>query len=167
MRTQRPPSQRGCERLENCVEFCDADPVFVEENGVRVNFARPRRRRVRKIEYDDCYDKEPNRWKADFIVGLVDVVDVIVELKGSDRKHACEQVESTLEKWRNNPLRYPKIVCFVAYGRLEGKERKAGRIPKMTSRNESLELDFLRRNRTLLWVRESNAHHYTFAELLG
>jgi hypothetical protein len=167
MKTQKPPSQSGCRRVDNCVEICDADPVYVEENRVRVNFANPRGRKVRKIEYDNCYDKEPNSLKADRIVGLVGVVDVIVELKGSDRKHACEQVESTLKRWRNSKLRYPKMVCLIAYGRLEGKERRAGRIPKMTSRNESMELDFLCRNKVPLWIRESSAHHYTFKELLN
>ena len=153
--------------MANCIEICDADPIFVEEYGVRANFARPRARQVRKIEYDDCYDKDQNSWKADYIVGLVDVVDVIVELKGSDRRHACLQVEATLEKWRRSQIRYPRIVCLIVYGRLEGKERKAGRIPKITSQNESLQLDFFRRNNVLLWIRESSGRHYTFAELLG
>jgi hypothetical protein len=167
MNTPKPPSQLGCSRIEDCIELCDSDPVYLEENGVRANFARPRAKLVRKIEYDDCYDKEPNTLKADYIVGLIDVVDVIVELKGSDRKHARDQVETTLGKWRQSGLRYPRIVCLVVYGRLEGKNRKAGRIPKINSSNEALERDFLRRNNALLWVRESCAHHYQFTELLG
>lgn len=167
MTTLNPPSQPGCERVEECIEVCDADPVFVEENGVRASFARPRTRQIRKIKYDGCYQKDAEALKADFIVGLMEDVDVIVELKGSDRKHARDQVDSTLSEWRNNPIHYPKIVCLIVYGRLEGKERKAGRIPKINSSNESLERDFLRRNKTLLWVRESSSHHFTFLELLG
>jgi len=167
MTIPKPPSQPGCEWVEECIESCDVDPVYVEENGVRASFANPRSRQICKIKYDGCYNRNARDLKADFIVGLPNIVDVIVELKGSDRKHARDQVESTLEKWRLSPIRFPKIVCLIVYGRLEGKERKAGRIPKMNSSNESLELDFLRRNKTLLWVRESSAVHHRFAELLG
>jgi hypothetical protein len=162
-----PPSQPGCERVEECIEVCDANPVFIEENGVRANFAAPRSRQIRKIKYDDCYQKAPQVLKADYVVGLMEDVDVIVELKGSDRRHARDQVDSTLEEWRKSPIRYPIIVCLIVYGRLEGKERKAGRIPKINSSNESLERDFLRRNKTLLWIRESSSHRFTFLELLG
>ncbi len=163
----KPPSQPGCAWIENCIEVCDADPVFIEENGVRASFAKPRSRQIRKIKYDDCYQKDPEVLKADYIVGLMEAVDVIVELKGSDRKHARDQVESTLEEWRSSPIRYPKVVCLIIYGRLEGRARKAGRIPKISSSNESLERDFLRRNKILLWVRESSSHHFRFAELIG
>ncbi len=167
MNTQKPPSQPGCEWVDECIEICDADPVFVEENGVRASFARPRTRQIRKIKYDGCYQKDAEALKADYIVGLAEEADVIVELKGSDRKHARDQVESTLEEWRNSPIRYPRIVCLIVYGRLEGKQRKAGRIPKINSSNESLERDFSRRNKTFLWIRESSSHHLTFLELLG
>jgi len=162
-----PLSHLGSTLVRECIETCDHDPVYVEENGVRANFANPRSRQIRKIEYDGCFNTDPTVLKADYIVGLPDVVDVIVELKGSDLKHARDQVESTLGIWRSSPIRFPKIVCLIIYGRLEGKARKAGRIPKMTSSNESIELDFLRRNKILLWIRESSAMHHRFTELLG
>jgi hypothetical protein len=69
--------------------------------------------------------------------------------------------------WKSNSIKFPKTVCLIVYGRLEGQKRKAGRIPRINSSNEAMERDFLRRNKTRLWIRESSAHHYTFAELLG
>ncbi len=162
MTIQRPPSQPGCEWVEKCIESCDAKSVFVEENGVRAAFANPRGRRIRKIHYDGCYYKRRGELKADYIVGLPSTLDVIVELKGSDLRHARDQVEMTLDRWKVDPLRFQKTVCLIVYGRLEGKERKAGRIPCINSTIQSLERDFLRRKKTLLLIRESSSLQFRF-----
>ena len=166
MTTQKPLSQPGCEWIDECVESCDATSVYVVEHGVSATFLNPRRKPIRKIHYDDCYNKSPKVLKADYIVGMPEVVDVIVELKGSDLKHASAQVESTLEAWQLNPIRFPKIVCLIIFGRIEGKKKKAGRTPRMNSLKESVEREFLRRNKTLLWVRESGMEQFRFNDFL-
>lgn len=166
MTTQKPLSQPGCEWIEECIESCDASSVYVAEHGVSATFLNPRRKPIRKIHYDDCYNKSPNVLKADYIVGMPEVVDVIVELKGSDLKHASAQVENTLETWQLNPIRFPKIVCLIIFGRIEGKKKKAGRTPRMNSLKESVEREFLRRNKTLLWVRESGMEQFRFNDFL-
>jgi hypothetical protein len=160
MTAQKPPSQEGCECVGDCIEICDAALVFVEENGVRATFANHQHRQIRKIEYDDCYCKPEHGLQADYIVGLFEIIDIITELKGSDLKHARSQVEATLERWREEGIRYPKIACLIVYGRLEGPQRRAGRIPKMRSTVQTLELDFFRQHRTILVVRESSAHQF-------
>jgi hypothetical protein len=147
--------------------MCNENPVSVEEYGVRASFSNPSARAIRKIAYDNCYNKNPNDLKADHILGLPNKLDVIVELKGSDLKHAYIQVESTLERWKTDPIRYARIVCLIVFGRLEGNKRKAGRIPRMNSSNGAKERDFLYRNKTLLLIRESSSRLFKFDENLG
>jgi hypothetical protein len=166
MTIQKPPSQPGCEWIEECIESCDAVSVYVEEHGVGATFQNPRRRQIRKVHYDGCYNRTPSILKADYIVGLPDIIDVIVELKGSDLKHASNQVWLTLEAWRINPIRFPKIVCLIVYGRIEGKKKNAGRTPRINSMRESIEKAFLRKNKTLLWVRESGSEQFSFNDFL-
>lgn len=166
MTISKAPSQLGCDWEEDCIEVCDADPVYVEENGVRASFPNPQRRKMRKIHYDGCYNNNEDQLKADYIIGVPKSLDIIVELKGSDRQHARDQLESTLEAWKESPIRHARIICLIVYGRLWGKNRKAGRIPKSNSRNESMELDFLRRHKVLLLIRESGSANFRFADLL-
>jgi hypothetical protein len=104
--------------------------------------------------------------QADYIVGMPAVVDVILELKGSDLKHAYSQVESTLDAWKTSEIRFPQIACLIVYGRIEGKKKRAGRVPRMDSIRATLELDFYRTNRALLWIRESGSEKFTFNEFL-
>jgi hypothetical protein len=167
MTIRKAPSQPGCEWAEDCIESCKSPSVFVEENGVRATFANPRRRPIRKVHYDDCYNKSQGELKADYIVGLPRVLDVIVELKGSDLRHAADQVEATLNRWKADPLRFQRIVCLIVYGRLKGKQRKAGRIPCMNSTIQSLERAFLRTQRTLLLIRESSSSQFALSGFFG
>jgi hypothetical protein len=166
MTTRKHPSQPGCKWIADCVESCSAPSVFIEESGVRATFANPRNKSIRKIHYDGCYCKRQTELKADYIVGLPTVLDVIVELKGSDLRHAVDQVETTLDRWRVDPLRFRRIVCLIVYGRLEGQQRKAGRIPCMNSTIQTLERTFLRTQRTLLLIRESSSVQFTFNSFL-
>jgi hypothetical protein len=164
MTTLKPPSQSGCRWVEECIESCDAAAIYVEEQGVGATFLNPRRKQIRKIHYDGCYNKTPNELKADYIVGMPDVLDVIVELKGSDTniKDAYSQVESTLEAWRVSPVRYRKIACLIVYGRIEGKKKLAGRVPRANSMKDSAERQFLGANKALLLVRESGSEQFRF-----
>jgi hypothetical protein len=166
MTIQKPPSQPECEWTEECIESCDATLVYVEEKGVRATFQNPRRKHIRKVHYDGCYNKSAAVLKADYVVGMPDVVDVIVELKGSDLKHASAQVASTLDAWKLNPIRFSRIVCLIIFGRIEGKKKRAGRTPRMNSMRESVERAFLRTNKTLLWVRESGERQFAFNDFL-
>ena len=166
MTRSKPPSQPGCHWIDECIEECDALTVFVEDQGVRANFANPRRRSIRKIKYDGCFNKNPNELKADYIVGQPKTLDVIVELKGSDLKHARDQVESTLEKWRKSPIRFGRIVCVIVFGRISGKKRKVGQIPRVNSVIQTLRREFLRINRTLLVIRQSGDANFALTPTL-
>ena len=167
MTTRKPRNKLGFAAVDSCIETRTENPVLVEENGVRAGFSNPRAKAIRKITYDNCYNRNPNELKADYILGLPKRLDVIVELKGSDLKHACMQLESTLERWQTEPIRHARIVCLIVYGRLEGSQRKAGRIPRMNSSNGAKERDFLYRNETLLLIRESSSRLFKFDKTLG
>ena len=101
MTITKPPSPPDCNSTDDCIEMCTNDHVILGENGVEVHFDNSRGETIRKIHYDGCYCKDGSVLKADFIVGFSKLVDVIVELKGSDLRHAYSQVEHTLARWRN------------------------------------------------------------------
>lgn len=77
-----------------CVEQVRHSNVTVEERGRRANFLNPSNARFLRAKVDNCLIKQGVR--ADWIVTKVGVGSVIVELKGSDVAHACDQLLVTL-----------------------------------------------------------------------
>jgi hypothetical protein len=167
MSTQRPPSQPGCAWVEECIEICVGRTVHVEDQGVRATFLNPRGRRVRKIHYDGCYAAKQGR-QADFIVGLPKVVDVIVELKGSDAnlKDAAQQVESSFEAWKKDLKCEKTIAALIVYGRIEGKKKLPGRVPRTAAVILGLTAEFLKMRGIRLLIHENGERQFTFNDFL-
>lgn len=167
MSTQRPPSQTGCAWVEDCIEICTGRSVFVEDQGVRATFLNSARKEVRKIHYDGCYSDETVK-QADFIVGLPGIIDVIVELKGSDSnlKTAALQVESTLEAWKQDSKRGRAIAALIVYGRIEGAKKLPGRLPRAYAVISGLTAEFLKRHGVLLRIHENGERRFTFNNFL-
>ena len=99
------------------------------------------------------------------------VIDVIVELKGSDTnlkggRGAGLQVEYTLEAWKQDAKRAPRVAALVIYGRIEGKKKRPGRRPRAIAAKESVERDFLRRNNVLLLIHENGEKQFRFSDFL-
>jgi hypothetical protein len=163
----KPPSQPGCSWVEECIEECDAPSLFVEDQGVRATFLNPRGRRLRKVHYDGCYAPRGTR-KADFIVGLIGVVDVVVELKQSDTniKGAADQVEETLDAWRQDEKRAPSIAALIVYGRIEGTKKLPGRLPRAKAVISGIVARFVKRG-TLIVIAENGARQYSFTDFMG
>jgi hypothetical protein len=171
MTIPKSPSQPGCEWVEECIEVCDAPSVFVEDRGVRATFLNPRLDRIRKITYDGCYCKVEHIKQADFIVGKIGVIDIIVELKGTDNnlkggRGAGTQVESSLEVWRQDSNRAPRIAALIIFGRIEGKKKRPGRRPRAIAAKEAVERDFLRRNKVLLLIYENGEKQFRFSDFI-
>jgi hypothetical protein len=171
MTIPKPPSQPGCDWVEECIEICDGPSAFVEDRGIRATFLNPRREKIRKITYDGCYCKGQEEKQADYIVGKIGVIDIIVELKGTDTnlkggRGAGVQVGYTLEAWKNDPQRAPRVAALIIYGRIEGRKKRPGRRPRANAAKESVELDFLRRNRTLLLVFENGRRQFRFNDFI-
>lgn len=167
MTTWKPPSQPDCAWVEDCIEICAGRSVFVEDAGVRATFLNRRRRRIRKIHYDGCYAAKSDR-QADFILGLPGVIDVIVELKGSDAnlKDAALQVERTLAAWRRNPISERTLAALIVYGRIEGKKKLPGRVPRTDAVILGLTAGFLKTQRILLRIHENGTRQFTFKDFL-
>lgn len=163
MSTPKLPSQPGCAWAEECIEICTCRSVYVEDEGVRATFRKPNRQNVRKVHYDGCYSKTPGR-QADFIVGLIGTIDVIVELKGSDAnlKDAAMQVENTLQAWRQDPKAERNVAALIVYGRIEGKKKLPGRAPRAVAVISGLIAGFFKAHRTLLVIRENGRTQFTF-----
>lgn len=167
MTTWKPPSQSGCAWVEECIEICTARSVYVEDEGVRAAFLNPRREKIRKIHYDGCYAAKKDR-QADFILGLPKVVDVIIELEGSDTnlKDAALQVESTLEAWRQDPKHESAIAALIVYGRIEGNKKLPGRVPRTAAVILGLTSHFLNTHRVLLLIHENGERQFRLNDFL-
>jgi hypothetical protein len=162
----KPPSQDGCSWVEECIEECDGPTLFVEEEGVRATFRNTRRQRLRKVHNDGCYAPAV-LLQADYILGLNGVVDVVVELKGSDTKikSAADQVESTLLRWRQDAKRAPEVAALIVYGRVEGPKKLPGRIPRAKAVITGVVARFLRRG-TFLIIEETGRKQYSFRDFM-
>ena len=141
-----------------CIEFSNEPSLHVCEKAIWATFRNPRRKKLRKIKYDQCYFQATGGGRADYIVGYANDIDVILELKGSDLKHALAQVTDTLNRWRDDQIHFPTIVCLIVFGHT---------FPRMTSRLGVLQRDFLDEHRTLLWIRKSAAEKFSFRKLAG
>lgn len=171
MTIPKPPSQPGCGWVEECIEICTARSVFVEERGIRATFRNPKGRRIRKIHFDGCYRGTTPGRRADFIVGLWERIDIVVELKGSDgnltgTSGAYEQIESTLELWKIDELRYPRIAAVIVYGRITVKKKLPGRVPSASAERLALEARFLEKHKVLLLICENGQKQFGFNDFL-
>jgi len=171
MTIPKPASQRGCVWVEDCIEICTARSVFVEEQGIRSTFRNPKGRRIRKIHFDGCHMGAASGRRADFIVGLWERIDIIVELKGSDgnltgSSGAYEQIESTLELWKIDECRYPRIAAVIIYGRITVKKKLPGRVPSASAERLALEARFLEKHKILLLIHENGEKQFSFNDFL-
>ena len=158
MTRQKPLSQPEATPVDECIEYSHETSLHIAEHGIGATFLNPRRRQLRKVRYDGCYNRTTGRGQADYIVGFHGSVDVIVELKGSDLKRALVQIEDTFDSWKQESIRFPQIVCLIVYGHT---------FPRMNSRLGVIEREFLLAHGTFLWLRESGSEKFKFSKLLG
>lgn len=105
--------------MSNCTTSCKGTLVVVQENKRRAAFRNPENSDYRVTRIDNCLVKDGV--KVDYLVSKVGVASVLVELKGCDVDHACDQLEATVRHPSVDPLledrigfvivcrRYPKI----------------------------------------------------------
>src|SRR5690348_9247824 len=157
MARSRPRKPVATAQNNECIEFTNKPSLHVDERGIGATFGNPRRKELRKIKYDKCYFRALEDGRADYIVGYADDIDVILELKGSDLKHALTQVSDTLNRWRGDPIHYRQITCLIVFGHT---------FPRMRSNIGVIEREFLNQHRTLLWIRQSG-ERFSFNKLAG
>jgi hypothetical protein len=165
MNGQKSPSQHGCEWVERCIEICTARSIHVEEKGVRATFTNSQRKPVRKIHYDGCFYTGRGK-RADYIVGLPETIDLIVELKGTDTnlKDAARQVEKTLDKWEEHPMRARLIAALIIYGRVEGRKKLPGRVPRTEAVILGLRAELRKRRGLILRIHENGEQRFKFRD---
>lgn len=105
-----------------CIESMRHTRIKVHDKGTNVSavFLNPEKKIVKRIRMDGCLTP-PQQTTADFLVSMPSIVDVIVELKGTDVRRAFEQVEATIDFLQqrrnlnkqppNSPVTGVLIVC--------------------------------------------------------
>jgi hypothetical protein len=118
------------------------------------------------VHYDGCYAPRAAP-QADYIVGLINVVDVVVELKSSDTniRGAADQVERTLDMWKRDEKRAPAVAALIVYGRNEGTKKLPGRVPRAKAVISGIIARFVKHG-TLLVIAENGAKQYSFNDFI-
>jgi len=158
MARRKPRKPFGIVQLRECIETSNEPSLHVSEEGIGATFRNPRRKELRKIKYDKCYFRATKGGRADYIIGYAGDIDVILELKGSDLKQAVVQVTGTLDRWRDDLIHFPTIICLIVFGHT---------FPRMTSKLGVAEREFLDEHGTLLWIRKNAEEKFSFRKLAG
>jgi hypothetical protein len=106
-----------------CIDKIDHSLVVVEENGRKAVFVNRSRQKFLRIKIDDCLVRSGRR--CDYLVVKKEVASVLIELKGKDIEHACDQLfasadHSAVKGLVDGPLgflivasRYPRFDTYV------------------------------------------------------
>jgi hypothetical protein len=123
--------------MTNCTVITTNSNVKVEENGRKAVFKNKNKEAYSISEIDDCLIKSGIR--ADWLVSKVGSTSIIVELKGKDISHACEQIFTSAKNDSVKQLleekigfliicsKFPRFDTFVRRAKEKSmKEFKAG-----------------------------------------
>jgi hypothetical protein len=132
--------------------------VVVRENNRSARFrnADSGRLHVLVVQVDGGLITDGER--ADYIISHPEVVDVIVELKGSDVAKAVRQIRATVPVWRQHLLSGQMQAALVVRG--------AGMHPKVSLNIERWQKEFRKNLRMKLLV-ETRNREYEFSEFLS
>ncbi|WP_162241549.1 hypothetical protein [Methylobacterium sp. Leaf117] len=109
---------------DSCTIVVSHKLVKVEENKRKAVFRNPESKEYRITKVDNCVVTEGPR--TDYLVSEKGSVSVLVELKGKDVEHACEQLFASADHASVRPLlesrigfvivcsKYPRFDTFVA-----------------------------------------------------
>ncbi|MGA2252269.1 hypothetical protein [Terracidiphilus sp.] len=158
MASKRPHKIAALDQKAECIELSNISSLTVEEKGIAATFKNYRRKEIRKIRYDGCYQFVAAQGHADYIIGFDGKIDVVLELKGSELKRAVIQVGDTLDRWKKDPIHYSQIVCLIVFGHT---------FPRMRSNLGVLEREFLAEKCTFLRIRQSGEDKFSFNKLAG
>jgi hypothetical protein len=129
--------------------------IVVEENKKAARFHNPDRHTILVIHADGGLITSGER--ADYIVAYPKIVDVIVELKGSDVTKAIHQIRLTHPVWMRHELAGKKLGALVV--------RSPGLHPKESASIDRWKREFLKNFKMKLVV-ETHNRNYEFAEFL-
>lgn len=129
--------------------------IVVKENKRSARFRNPNNEPVLVIHVDGGLITEGER--ADYIVAHSRVVDVVVELKGSDVSKAIDQIRATRLVWILHEMAGKKLAALVVRGQ--------GIHPKTTASVDRWQREFRKTFKMKLLV-ETRNRDYEFIEFL-
>lgn len=122
---------------EACTQHVTHSRVKVEENKRKAVFLNPGNKKYSVITVDGCLITEGER--SDYIVSETGNASVLVELKGRDVEHACQQLLTTVKSKEAKAVlekkvgflvicrKFPRFDTFVAKAKQKcAREHKAG-----------------------------------------
>ncbi len=129
--------------------------IVVKENKRSATFHRPDNELVLVVRVDGGLITSGER--ADYIVSLQKVVDVIVELKGSDVSKAICQIRATRPVWLAHRLAGKTLAALVVRGK--------GVNPKASASAVRWQREFRKTFKMMLLI-ETRNRNYEFSEFL-
>ena len=105
----------NCEKIRKDTKIVITDPGS-GNNRSKFRLENPQKLEIRVIQVDDCVIKQGMR--CDYLIIAPskdkpsDVQEIYIELKGSDVRHAVEQIATTIQKLGSN-MSASKL-CFIA-----------------------------------------------------
>jgi hypothetical protein len=131
-----------------CVEEVTDSNIKISERSISANFPNPGRFAFQKVQVDGCLvRRDEDVPRADWIVTKLKVGSLIVELKGSDAAHGCDQVFATAQHPSCTPWIAPRWAMLVV----------CGAIPSRTTIIDAKKQEARRRGWRLEVVREARA----------
>jgi hypothetical protein len=101
--------------MQDCEEIESNRLIVREEKGKKITLLNKQKDDVKVVEVDGCEIVEGNRcdWLFVKIADEDDNYEIFVELKGSDIKHACLQIEKSIPQLTQNAnkLKHAIVVC--------------------------------------------------------
>ena len=141
--------------LPGYIQIHTGEWVVVEENKRRARFRRPNAETVWIVHVDGGLITAGER--ADYIVAHPKIIDVIVELKGSDVSKAIAQIRATRPIWLRSEWAGPKHGALVVRGQ--------GIHPKLLPRFERWKREFRKTLKMKLLI-ETRNRDYEFVDFL-
>jgi hypothetical protein len=92
--------------IEECTEKTKNPIIVLEEKGKRMIFRNSGRKTVKKITVDGCAITRGIR--CDYLVLNEKNDEFFVELKGTDIRHACDQLDSSIRQLSTDPKQKAK-----------------------------------------------------------
>jgi hypothetical protein len=101
--------------MEDCEEIESNRLIVRQEKGKKITLLNDRKEDIKVVEVDGCEIVEGNKcdWLFVKIADEDDDDEIFVELKGSDIKHACLQIEKSIPQLTQNAnkLKHAIVVC--------------------------------------------------------
>ncbi|MDQ3798810.1 MAG: hypothetical protein M3384_05115 [Acidobacteriota bacterium] len=98
--------------IEECTETKKDSNILLTENRMKMTFRNPNRKVIKVITVDNCAITVGMR--CDYLVVNEKNDEFFVELKGTDIRHACEQLAASIKELSANPTQKAKYSFVIS-----------------------------------------------------